>query len=145
MLAEQRSHRKNLTDPTSLELPKRRWDSLACDFMVKLPKTKNGYDCITSYVDRLSRSVHFIPSKDSDTAVDIANSFFSNIFRNHGMPDSIVSDRYPKFTSKFWIRLMELCGVKLKVSSSRHAQTDGSSEITNRKVENYLRCCCSYH
>ncbi len=98
-------------------------------FIVKLPKTKNGYDSITTYVDRLSRRVHFIPSKDSDTAVDVANAFFSNLFKHHGMPDSIVSDRDPKFTSKFWQRLMELCGVKLKMSSSRHPQTDGSSEI----------------
>ena len=61
------------------------------------------------------------------------------------MPDSIVSDRDPKFTSKFWKRLMELCGVKLKMSTSRHPQTDGASEIMNRMVENYIRCYCSYH
>ena len=136
---------KKLTDPTSLEVPERRWGSLASDFIVKLPKTKNGYDSITTYVDRLSRRVHFIPSKDSDTAVDVANDFFSHLFKQHGMPDSIVSDRDPKFTSKFWKRLMELCGVKLKMSSSRHPQTDGSSEIMNRMVENYLRCYCNYH
>lgn len=136
---------KKLTDPTSLEVPERRWGSLASDFIVKLPKTKNGFDSITTYVDRLSRRVHFIPSKDSDTAVDVANAFFSNLFKLHGMPDSIVSDRDPKFTSKFWKRLMELCGVKLKMSSSRHPQTDGSSEIMNRMVENYIRCYCNYH
>ncbi len=67
---------KKLTDPTSLEVPERRWGSLASDFIVKLPKTKNGYDSITTYVDRLSRRVHFIPSKDSDTAIDVANAFF---------------------------------------------------------------------
>ncbi len=136
---------KKLTDPTSLEVPGRRWGSLASDFIVKLPKTKNGFDSITTYVDRLTRRVHFIPSKDSDTAVDVANAFFSHLFKHHGMPDSIVSDRDPKFTSKFWKRLMELCGVKLKMSSSRHPQTDGSSEIMNRMVENYLRCYCNYH
>jgi len=96
-------------------------------------------------VDRLSRRVHFIPSKDSDTAVDVANSFFSKMFPYHGMPDSIVSDRDPKFKSKFWKRLMELLGVQLKMSTSRHPQTDGSSEIMNRMVENYLRCYCNYH
>ena len=136
---------KKLTDPTSLEVSERRWGSLATDFIVKLPKTKNGFDSITTYVDRLSRRVHFIPSKDSDTAVDVANTFFSHLFKHHGLPDSIVSDRDPKFTSRFWKRLMELCGVKLKMSSSRHPQTDGSSEIMNRMVENYLRCYCNYH
>ena len=135
---------KKLTDPLSLEVPDRRWGSISSDFIVKLPKTKNGFDCITTYVDRLSRRVHFVTSKETDTAVDVANSFFSNIFKHHGMPDSIVSDRDTKFTSKFWTSLMKLCGVKLKMSSSRHPQTDGSSEIMNRMVENYLRCYCSY-
>ncbi len=110
-----------------------------------LPKTKNGFDCITTLVDLLSRSVHFIPSKESDTAVYVANSFFSNLFKHHGLPDSIVSDRDPNFTSKFWNRLMDLCGEKLKMSSSRHPQSDGASEVMNRMVENYLRCYSSYH
>lgn len=110
-----------------------------------MPKTKNGYDSIQTWVDRLTRRVHFVPSHEIDTAVDVANSYFSNLFRNYGLPDSIVSDRDPKFTSKFWKRLMELCGVKLKMSSSRHPQSDGSSEIMNRMIENYLRCYCNYH
>ena len=96
-------------------------------------------------MDRLSKRVHFIPSKDSDTAVDVANSFFKNMFPYHGMPDSIVSDRDPKFKSKFWKRLMQLLGVQLKMSTSRHPQNDGSSEIMNRMVENYLRFYCNYH
>ncbi len=108
-----------------MEVPERRWGSIASDFIVKLPKTKNVFDSNTTYVDRLSRGVHFIPPKDSDTAVDVANAFFSNLFKHHGMPDSIVSDRGPKFTSKFWKRLTELCGVKLKMSYSRNPQTDG--------------------
>lgn len=136
---------KKFGDPSSLEVPSRRWGSIATDFIVALPKTKNGFDSITTWVDRLSRRVHFIPSKDSDTAVDVANSFFRNIFPYHGMPDSIVSDRDPKFKSKFWKRLMELMGVQRKMSTSRHPQTDGASEIMNRMVENYLRCYCNYN
>ena len=139
------SNQKKLTDPMSLEMPKRRWGSLATDFIVKLPITKDGYDCITTWVDRLTRRVHFVKSKSTDTAVDTAQSFFSNIFKLHGLPDNIVSDRDPKFTSEFWKHLMKLCGVQLKMSSSRHPQTDGASEIMNRMVENYLRCYCSYH
>jgi len=139
------SNQKKLTDPSSLEMPERRWGSLATDFIVHLPKTKDGYDAITTWVDRLSRRVHFIKCKTTDTAVDVADSFFTNIFKHHGLPDSIVSDRDSKFTSEFWKRLMELCGIKLKMSTSRHPQTDGASEIMNRMVENYLRCYCSYN
>lgn len=138
------SRQKSLTDPNPLEMPSRRWGSVSTDFITHLPKTKDGYDCITTWVDRISRRVHFIPSRSSDTAVDAAKSFYGNIFKLHGLPDEIVSDRDPKFTSKFWRTLMDLCGVKLKMSTSRHPQTDGSSEIMNRMLENYLRCYCSY-
>lgn len=92
---------KKLTVPTPLGVPTRRWGSFATDFIVKLPKTKNGFDCITTWVDRLSRRVHFFPSREENTAVDVGNAFFRNIFQHHGLPDSIVSDRDPKFTSKF--------------------------------------------
>jgi len=139
------SNQKKLTEPASLEMPDRRWGSLATDFIVRLPKTKEGYDAITTWVDRLTRRVHFVRCKTSDNAVDVANAFFANIFKLHGLPDSIVSDRDSKFTSEFWKRLMKLAGVQLKMSSSRHPQTDGASEIMNRMVENYLRCYCSYH
>ncbi len=131
---------KKLSDPTSLEVPKRRWGSLASDSIVELTETSNCFHSITTYVNRLTRSVQFIPSKDSDSAVYGANIFSINFFKHHGLPGSIISDRDPKCTSKFWKRLMELCGVKLKMSSSRHPQTDVSSEIMNCMLEKYLRC-----
>lgn len=139
------TNQRKLNDPMSLEMPERRWGSLATDFIVQLPKTKDGYDAITTWVDRLTRRVHFLKCKTSDTAVNVADAFFANIFKLHGLPDSIVSDRDSKFTSAFWKRLMELSGIHLKMSSSRHPQTDGASEIMNRMIENYLRCYCSYH
>lgn len=139
------TNQRKLNDPMSLEMPERRWGSLATDFIVHLPKTKGGFDAITTWVDRLTRRVHFLKCKTSDTAVDVADAFFANIFKLHGLPDSLVSDRDSKFTSEFWKRLMELSGVQLKMSSSRHPQTDGASEIMNRMIENYLRCYCSYH
>ena len=73
-----------------------------------MPKTKRGYDAITTWVDRLSRRVHFLKCKVTDTAEDTANAFFANIFIHHGLPDDIVSDRDSKFTSKFWDCLMKL-------------------------------------
>ncbi len=70
--------------------------------------------------------------------------FFNNVSKLHEMPDSIVSDRDPKIDSKFWNTLMDICGMKLKMSPSRHPQTDGSSEIMNRMISNYLRCFCDF-
>lgn len=136
-------NKKRFTDPNSLNVPTRRWGSLATDFIVKLPLTERGFDSITTWVDRLSRRVHFIPSHTTDTATDVASSFFGNIFKLHGLPDSIVSDRDPKFTSNFWKELMKPCGIRCQMSSSHHPQTDGASEFMNRMVENYLRCFCS--
>lgn len=139
------SRTKPLGDPEPLELPTRRWGSIAMDFITHLPITESGFDCITTYVDRYSKRIHLIPSKSSDSATDVAEGFFKNIFRLHGLPDSIVSDRDPKLTSKFWSHLMSCCGIQLKMSTSRHPQTDGATEIMNRMVGNYLRCYCAYH
>lgn len=130
---------KPLGNPQQLELPDRRWGSISMDFITHLPVTESGYDTIATYVDRFSKRIHLVPSKSSDTATNVADDFFKHIFRLHGLPDSLVSDRDPKFTSKFWSRLMERCGIRLKMSTSRHPQTDGSKEIVNRMVGNYLR------
>lgn len=95
-------------------------------------------------VDRLSKQAHFIPTRDTATALDIADLFFSHIFRLHGVPTSIISDRDPKFTSVFWESLMKLMGTRLRMSSSRHPQTDGQSEVTIKTLEKYLRPYINY-
>lgn len=141
---QQKDNRSKLFgDPQPIPLPERRWGSISMDFISHLPKTARGFNSITTIVDRFSCRVHFIPSRDSDTAIDVAEMFFREIFRLHGLPDSIISDRDPRFTSSFWNRLMSLCDVRLCMSTSYHPQTDGSSEIMNRMLENYLRCYCS--
>lgn len=138
-------HVKPLGDAQPLELPTRRWGSIALDFVTHLSLTKSGFDCITTYVDRYSKIIHLIPSRGTDSSIDAAEGFFHNIFRLHGLPDSILSDRDPKFTSKFWSHFMPLCGMQLKMSTTRHPQTDGATEIMNMTVGNYLPCYCAYH
>lgn len=129
---------KKLGDPKSLQLPTRRWRLISTDFITNFPVTNTGYDAITTYVDRLSRRVHFLPSRTSDSATDIAYEFFTRIIPQHGLLDTVISDRGPKFMSKFWQKLISLCDAQLKVSSARHPQTDGESEVANRMVENYI-------
>ena len=133
-----------LNDPTPLPVPTRRWGMLATDFIVKLPRTQHGFDAIATWVDRLSRRVRFVACKETDSAPEVAKAFFTHIFPHHGLPDSIISDRDPRFISSFWQSLMDLCGVKTRMSSARHPQTDGASEVMNRMVENYIRCFCSF-
>jgi transposase InsO family protein len=122
-----------------LAVPEQRWDTVSMDFVVKLPMTARKFDAITVFVDKLSKQVHFAPSRTTDTAVDVANCFFSNIFRLHGMPSTIVSDRDTKFTSTFWRRLQERLGTKLAMSSSFHPQTDGQSERAIQTLKTMLR------
>lgn len=122
-----------------LPVPKRNWESISMDFIVQLPKTKSGHDAIFVIVDRLSKMAHFVPTTTTASAEDTAELFFSEIFRIHGIPSSIISDRDSKFTSKFWSALFQLSGTALKLSTANHPQTDGQTERMNRTLEEMLR------
>jgi transposase InsO family protein len=113
------------------------------DFIVKLPLS-HGYDSIFVVCDRLTRAAHFIPCRESMTAPDLAWLFLDRIFRLHGLPHSIVSDRGSLFVSNFWRSLMTLLKVDLRTSTAYHPQTDGLTERTNQTLEAYLRAFCSY-
>jgi len=127
-----------------LPIPTKRWQSISMDFITQLPTTYLGYDAIMVVVDRFSKMSHFIPTKTSSTAVDTADLFFANIFRLHGLPESIVSDRDPRFISNFWRALFRNLDTKLNLSTSYHPQTDGQTERTNRTLEQILRTYTSY-
>jgi hypothetical protein len=83
---------------------------------------------------------HFIPLSHPYTAMTVAQAFFGNVVKLHGLPCSIVSDRDPVFTSSLWTKLFALSGVQLRLSSAFRPQTDGQSEVTNRVPGVYLRC-----
>ena len=80
------------------------------DFITELPTSTKQNDAIMVVVDKLSKSTHFIPFKSTCKAIDITNVFMKEIFKLHGMPKEIVSDKDTKFTSNFWKSLMDgLC------------------------------------
>ena len=100
----------------------------------------HGKTVILSIMDRFSKYCHFVPLAHPYTVESVAQAFFTDIVRLHGIPQSIVSDRDPVFTSVFWHELLRLMGTKLHMSSAFHPQTDGQTEATNRVIIMYLWC-----
>lgn len=125
-----------------LEVPQARWDCVTMDLIPQLPTTALGNNAIFTVVEKLSRRTYFIPTTTNVDAVGLATLFFHHVFRYHGLPRVIVSDRDPRFTSKFWNTLFTLCDTKLAMSTAYHPQTDGQSERANRTIEDILRAFC---
>ncbi|KAI7411517.1 hypothetical protein KC336_g12012 [Hortaea werneckii] len=128
-----------------LKVPERPWESVAMDFIVKLPVsadpvTGEMYDGIMVVTDRFTKFGRFIPYKEAFTAVDLAHVFVKEVVANHGTPTELISDRDKLFTSNFWTALMHNLGVKHKLSTAFHPQTDGQTERLNQTLEQYLRC-----
>ena len=86
---------------------------------------------------------HFILTTIDISAPEVTKLFINNVYRLHGIPDSIVSDRDTRFTSRFWKTLFELLGTKLSFSTAFHPQTDGQTEHMNRTLEQMLRAYVS--
>ncbi|KAJ9520225.1 hypothetical protein QJQ45_030181, partial [Haematococcus lacustris] len=123
-----------------LPIPERPWDSVSMDLIVKLPASgPNKYDSILVFVDRLTKMVHLVKTWESMTATQYAKLFLEHVFRLHGMPRSVVSDRGPQFHNKFWAEVTKLLQVQVNLSSAYHPETDGQTERVNRVVEEMLR------
>src|ERR1051325_8871525 len=127
-----------------LDIPGRRWEQITMDFIVQLPLTRQKHDAIVVFVDRMTKRAYFQPTTTNATAPEIADIFFNTIFRNHGLPKVIVSDRDTKFTSKFWKALFKQLDTKLAMSTAFHPQTDGQTERMNRTLEQMLRIYTNY-
>ncbi|KAE8210910.1 hypothetical protein CF327_g5276 [Tilletia walkeri] len=114
------------------------------DHAVDLPVSQ-GFDSVWIVVCLFSGEAHFVPCHKSDDANTLAQQFLANIFRLHGLPDRIISNRGATFISQFWHGLLHLLDVKASSSTAYHPQTNGKSERTIQTLEDYLRCYISYH
>jgi hypothetical protein len=127
----------------SNEIPMKPWQSIAMDFITDLPGSE-GNDSILVVIDRLTKMSHFIPCKKELTAEGLARIMTKEIFRLHGIPKDIITDRGTLFTSDFWKNYMTKMGVDRRLSTAFHPQTDGQTERTNSILEQYLRAYVNY-
>jgi hypothetical protein len=137
--ANKSSHQLPIGLLQSLDVPDKRWETVSMDLITKLPETTSGNDAIIVFVDKFSKMVHYAATTTICTAVDVARIFFDTVVKLHGVPKHIISDRDPRFTSKFWKQLWNLMGTEFKMSTSHHPQTDGQTERSNRTLEDILR------
>ncbi|KAF5803619.1 putative nucleotidyltransferase, Ribonuclease H [Helianthus annuus] len=134
-------HQKPYGKLQPLEIPVWKWEQITMDLLTKLPKTSRGFDAIWVVVDRLTKSAHFIPIRETYTSEKMSEVYTNEIIARHGVPISIVSDRDTRFTSKFWREFQEQMGTKLFLSTAYHPQTDGQSERTIQTLGDMLRAC----
>ena len=109
------------------------------DFVCDLPR-KQGFDSVLVIVCRLSKFVILVPCRKTDTARDTARRYLRKVFCRVGLPESIVSDKDPKFTAVFWRNLFRFLGSKLNFASAGHAQSDGQTERFVQTVSEAIRC-----
>jgi hypothetical protein len=141
----QRNKGETVKSPGTLQplsIPPSIWRDISMDFITVLPKSRNK-SVIMLVVDRLSKYAHFCTLEHPFTVATVAQLFMDQVFKLHGMPHSIVTDRDPTFTNNFWQELFKLQGTQLHISTTYHPQTDGQTEVVNKCLETYLRCFAS--
>ena len=129
-----------------LPIPRQRWVDISMDFVVGLPNSE-GHNAICTIIDRLTKERHYAPctATDEGTAVGACVRILLHyVFRTHGLPSTIVSDRGRQFVSAVWDRFCKRLGIKCKLSSAHHPQTDGQTERANQDIETRLRHYCNY-
>ena len=141
-LASKAVRHKPYGDLQALPVPTHRWKDLSIDFVTGLPISTDwkgeSYDSILVIVDRLTKMVHYEPVKVTIDAPGLAEVILDVVVRHHGLPDSIVSDRGSLFTSKFWSSLCYFLGIKRRLSTAFHPQTNGQTERQNSTMEAYF-------
>ena len=141
-------HNKNCTEQLAgklmlnsiLEKP---WAHISVDFITKLLLTQ-GYDSILVVVDRLTKMVYFISTTKKTLVEELAMLFRDNMWKLHRLPESIISDRGPQFMAGIMQELNRILGIKSKLSTIFHSQTDRQTERVNQELEQYLRMFIDY-
>jgi len=119
-------------------IPEKPWSHISADFITKLPLAQ-GYDAILVVCNCFSKIAHFIATTEKTSAEGLAKLFWDHIWKLHGLPESIISDRGVQFAAGMMKELNNLLGIQTKLSTAYHPQTDGQMERINQELEQYLR------
>ena len=120
------------------EVPQKTWSHLTVDFITKLPVVA-GKDAILVVCDKLSKMMHFVATTEGTSAEGLARLFRDNVWKLHGLLESVVLDRGPQFVAELMKELNRMLGIKTKLSTAFHPQTDGQTERMNQELEQYLQ------
>ena len=112
------------------QVPERLWQHISVDFITKLPVSK-GHDSILVVCDRFSKMSHFVATTEKTTAEGLARLFRDNVWKLHGLPESVILDRGPQFVAGMMKELNKMLGIETKLSMAYHPETDGQTERTN--------------
>jgi transposase InsO family protein len=126
-----------------LPAPERPWKDIAIDFITSLPNSR-GHNVIWVVVDRLTKIRHFIPCSTTIDVEGLANLFMTDIFRLHGLPETIISDWGSQFASRFWKHLCYSLKIEPWLSTDFHLEMDGETEWMNSIMEQYLWAYVNY-
>ena len=118
------------------------WVDVSADFIMDLPLS-NSFDSILMVVDRFSKETEFIPCQKTTTALDTAKLYLFHIWKDHGLPCTIVSDQGPQFALQVMTHLCKRLGISPKLSTAHHPQMDGQTEVMNQEVQQYLQLFCA--
>ena len=118
--------------------PERPWQHISVDFITKLPVSK-GHDSILVVCNRFLKMSHFVAMIEKTMAEGLVRLFRDNVWKLHGLPESVISDRGLQFAAGLIKELNKMLGIETKLSTAYHLQTDGQMERTNQELEQYLR------
>ena len=124
-------------------IPKALWRDISVDFITGLPEAQ-GYDAIFVVCDCFTKEVHIIPTTTETSSLGLAHLYLNQVWRLHGLPNTVISNRGPQFASTFMRELNNILGIQTKLSTAYHPQTDGQTERMNQELEQYLRMFVNY-